>query len=42
MWGEGISPNGASRFTEAEAVKAGLSIDPACNIMSKLIVKGNR
>ncbi len=40
MWGEGFSSNGGSRFTEPEAVKTGLSIDPAYTIMKKLTGKG--
>ncbi len=41
LWGEGFSSNGASRFTEVEAAKTGLSIDPAYNIMKKLAGKEN-
>ena len=37
MWGEGFTPNGAKRFTEAEAAKTGLFIDPGYNIMDGLI-----
>jgi 2,3-bisphosphoglycerate-independent phosphoglycerate mutase len=39
LWGEGFSSNGGSRFTEAEAVKTGLSIDPAYTIMKRLTGK---
>ncbi len=37
LWGPGIKANGAKRFTETEAKKTGLFIDPGYNIMSKLI-----
>ena len=40
LWGEGFSSNGGSRFTETEAVKTGLSIDPAYTIMKRLTGKG--
>jgi 2,3-bisphosphoglycerate-independent phosphoglycerate mutase len=40
MWGEGFSSNGGSRFTESEAAKTGLSIDPAYTIMKMLTGKG--
>jgi 2,3-bisphosphoglycerate-independent phosphoglycerate mutase len=40
LWGEGFSSNGGSRFTETEAVKTGLSIDPAYTIMKMLTGKG--
>lgn len=36
LWGAGFSGNGASRFTEAEALKSGLLIDPAYTIMKRL------
>ena len=39
MWGEGFSSNGGSRFTETEAAKTCLSIDPAYTIMKKLTGK---
>jgi 2,3-bisphosphoglycerate-independent phosphoglycerate mutase len=39
MWGEGFVPNGAKRFTETEAKKTGLFIDPGYNIMYGLIGK---
>lgn len=39
LWGEGFSSNGGSRFTETEAVKTGLSIDPAYTIMKMLTGK---
>lgn len=37
LWGEGFTANGAKRFTEKEAVKTGLFLDPAYSIMGKLI-----
>jgi 2,3-bisphosphoglycerate-independent phosphoglycerate mutase len=36
LWGPGFVANGAKRFTEAEAQKTGLLIDPGCNIMDRL------
>jgi 2,3-bisphosphoglycerate-independent phosphoglycerate mutase len=40
LWGPGFKANGASRFTEAEAQKMGLLIDPGYNIMNGLTAKG--
>jgi 2,3-bisphosphoglycerate-independent phosphoglycerate mutase len=37
LWGEGFYPNGSEKFTEKEAAKTGLFIDPGCNIMSKFL-----
>ena len=37
LWGAGFSSNGGQRFTEAEAAKTGLFLDPGYNIMGKLI-----
>ena len=37
LWGEGLTANGARRFTEPEAAKTGLFIDPGYTIMSQLI-----
>ncbi|MFH1016268.1 MAG: cofactor-independent phosphoglycerate mutase, partial [Chloroflexota bacterium] len=37
LWGQGFTANGAKRFTEAEAHKMGLLIDPGYNIMGRLI-----
>jgi len=37
LWGPGFTANGAKRFTEAEAAKIGLFIDPGYNIMGRLI-----
>ena len=36
LWGPGFTPNGAERFTEAEAKNTGLFIDPGYNIMKRL------
>ncbi|MBI2328328.1 MAG: cofactor-independent phosphoglycerate mutase [Chloroflexi bacterium] len=40
LWGPGFTANGAKRFTEAEAAKTGLFIDPGYNIMGKLVGRG--
>jgi len=40
LWGEGFAPNGAGRFSETEAAKTGLFVDPGYNIMSRLIERG--
>ena len=37
LWGPGFSANGAKRFTEAEAKKAGLFIDKGYNIMARFV-----
>jgi len=37
LWGSGFTSNGASRFTEAEAAKTGLFIDPGYSIMDTLV-----
>ena len=37
LWGPGFTSNGANRFTEPEAAKTNLFIDPGYNIMGKLI-----
>ena len=39
LWGSSFKANGAQRFTEAEAKRTGLFLDPGYNIMSKLIGK---
>ena len=39
LWGDGFTPNGAARFTEAEAGKTGLFIGKGYNIMAKLVGK---
>jgi 2,3-bisphosphoglycerate-independent phosphoglycerate mutase len=39
IWGPGTAANGVSRFTEAEASRSGLIIEPACNIMERFILK---
>lgn len=36
LWGVGFAANGAKRFTESEAKKTGLFVDPGYNIMSRL------
>jgi len=40
LCGQGLEANGARRFTEAEAAKTGLFLDPGYNIMNKLISGG--
>ena len=37
LWGPGFPASGARRFTEAEATKTGLFIDPGYNIMNRLV-----
>jgi len=37
LWGPGFSASGARRFTEAEAAKTGLFVDPGYNLMGRLI-----
>jgi len=37
LWGDGFAASGAKRFTEDEAEKTGLFIDPGYNIMGRLI-----
>ncbi len=37
LWGAGFTPNGARRFTEAEAAKTGLFVDPGYNIMGRFV-----
>lgn len=37
LWGEGIKANGAGRFTEAEAKKTGVFIEPGYKIMGRLL-----
>jgi 2,3-bisphosphoglycerate-independent phosphoglycerate mutase len=37
LWGAGFTANGARRFTEDEAARTGLFIDPGYNIMGRLI-----
>lgn len=39
LWGAGFKANGAKRFTESEAKKPGLFLDPGYNIMSRLTEK---
>ncbi|UCH43900.1 MAG: cofactor-independent phosphoglycerate mutase [Dehalococcoidales bacterium] len=40
LWGEGLNPNGAAKFSETEAARTGLFVDPGYNIMSRLIERG--
>jgi 2,3-bisphosphoglycerate-independent phosphoglycerate mutase len=40
LWGPGFAANGASRFTEVEAHKMGLLIDPGYNIMMRFTKRG--
>jgi 2,3-bisphosphoglycerate-independent phosphoglycerate mutase len=40
LWGAGFTSNGAKRFTEAEAAKTGLFINPGYNIMDRLVGRG--
>lgn len=35
MWGSGVTPNGASRFTESEGRRTGLVIDPGHRLMAQ-------
>jgi 2,3-bisphosphoglycerate-independent phosphoglycerate mutase len=35
MWGAGIAPNGASRFTEQEGARTGLVLDPGHRLMAE-------
>ena len=37
LWGPGFAPNGAKRFTEAEAKSTGFFIEEGCNIMTRLV-----
>ncbi len=37
LWGDGFEGNGAKGFTEAEAGKTGLLVDPGCNIIKLLL-----
>jgi 2,3-bisphosphoglycerate-independent phosphoglycerate mutase len=39
LWGKGVEANGASRFTEKEAVKTGVFIEEGYKIMGRLIGK---
>ena len=40
LWGAGFSANGARRFTESEAKRTGVFIDPGYKIMKRLVGKG--
>ena len=37
LWGKGIKPGGARRFTEAEAKKTGVFIEPGYKIMGRMV-----
>ena len=37
LWGSGFAGNGAKRFTETEAGKTGLLVDPGYNIIKLLV-----
>ncbi len=39
LWGEGVKPNGAGRFTEAEARQTGVLIEEGYKIMGRLVGK---
>jgi 2,3-bisphosphoglycerate-independent phosphoglycerate mutase len=39
LWGPGFASNGAGRFTESEARRTGLIIDPGHNIMKRLTTR---
>ncbi|MFC2008555.1 cofactor-independent phosphoglycerate mutase [Chloroflexota bacterium] len=40
MWGSGFSSNGAVRFTEQQAVRTGVSVDPGHDLMAKFVAQG--
>jgi 2,3-bisphosphoglycerate-independent phosphoglycerate mutase len=39
LWGTGSKNNGANRFTETEAKRTGLLLDPGHNIMGRLVAR---
>jgi 2,3-bisphosphoglycerate-independent phosphoglycerate mutase len=41
IWGKGVTPNGAGRFTEVEAKRTGLSLEKGYKIMERLIQKAD-
>jgi 2,3-bisphosphoglycerate-independent phosphoglycerate mutase len=41
IWGGGAKPNGATRFTEAEAGRTGISVEPGYKLMD-IFLKNNR
>jgi len=41
IWGKGLTPNGARRFTEAEAKETGLSLEKGYKIMERFIQKAD-
>ena len=40
LWGEGIEPNGATAYSEAQAAATGLSVAPGHRLMSVLLGEG--
>ncbi|NQT04426.1 MAG: cofactor-independent phosphoglycerate mutase [Dehalococcoidia bacterium] len=41
LWGKGVTPNGAGRFTEAEAKGTGLSLEKGYKIMERFVQKAD-
>jgi 2,3-bisphosphoglycerate-independent phosphoglycerate mutase len=41
IWGKGVMPNGAGRFTEAEAKRTGLSLEKGYKIMERFLQKAD-
>ena len=39
VWGKGIVPNGASRFTEVEAKNTGVFVEHGYNMMDKIVIR---
>jgi len=37
IWGKGVTPDGATRFTEAEAAKTGVIIEEGYKIMGRFL-----
>lgn len=37
IWGNGVKPNGAARFTEQEAGRTGVMVDPGCGLMNRFL-----
>ena len=37
LWGSGVQPNGAARFTECEAARPGLFIDDGADLMARFV-----
>jgi 2,3-bisphosphoglycerate-independent phosphoglycerate mutase len=40
LWGEGVRANGAARYTESEAARSGLLVDPGRLLMGRLLSGG--